>query len=303
MDTEYSAPERVGFIGLGIMGGPMARRLADAGTPLVVWNRTAGPAEELACEGALVVHDPSDVFANARIVIMMLATGQAIDTVLGREGPGFAAMVRDRTLVNMGTVSPNYSRHLMEDVERHGGHYVEAPVSGSRVPASNGELLALLAGKETAQATARPVLAPMCREVIDCGSVPNALVMKIASNILLITTATALAEAFHFADRSGVDLQFFRSVIDVSPMASALSRIKSEKLASGDFAPQAAISDVLKNVRLITAQARSNGIATPLIDQCDALYAETVELGEEALDLAAVIHAFAARSSPPRSPV
>ena len=302
MGMENTAPDPIGFIGLGIMGAPMARRLARAGLSLVVWNRSAGAAEELAREGALVANDPSGVFAAARIVIIMLATEQAIDTVLSRHGAAFAAMVRERTVVNMGTVSPEYSRQLMEDVERHGGRYVEAPVSGSRVPAGNGELLALIAGEEAASAAVRPILAPMCREVVDCGSVPSALVMKLSVNILLITTAAGLAEAFNFAGRNGIDAQLFRSVIDASPMASAVSRIKSEKLASADFAPQAAICDVLKNVRLIAAQARSTGIATPLIDQCDALFAETVELGEGALDMAAVIHAVAARSSPGRGP-
>lgn len=287
----------VGFVGLGIMGAPMARRLVSAGIPLVVWNRSTGPAEQLARDGAILARDALDVFAAAEIVILMLATDQAIDSVLRRGEPAFGAMVRDRTLVNMGTFSPEYSRRLMEDVERSGGRYVEAPVSGSRVPAANGELLALLAGEEAARAAVRPFLAPMCRQVIDCGQVPGALVMKLSVNILLIATVTGLAEAFHFAEGNGIDLQLFRAVIDASPMASAVSRIKSEKLAAPDFAAQAAISDVLKNVRLIAAQARSTGLATPLIDQCEALFAETLELAEGDLDMAAVIHAIAARSS------
>jgi len=294
---------RVGFIGLGIMGLPMAKRLANAEMPLVVWNRRPGPAEELAGEGGRVARAPADVFAGADVIIIMLATGEAIDSVLGRGGSGFAAMVRGKILVNMGTFAPSYSRGLMVDVERCGGRYVEAPVSGSRVPAASGELLVLLAGEDSACAAVRPILAPMCREIVDCGPVPSALVMKLAVNILLIATATGLAEAFHFAGGNGIDLQRFRAVIDASPMASAVSRIKSEKLAAADFAPQAAVGDVLKNVRLIAAQARSTGLATPLIDECEALFAETLALGEGALDMAAVIHAIAARSARTRPPV
>jgi 3-hydroxyisobutyrate dehydrogenase len=116
-------------------------------------------------------------------------------------------------------------------------------------------------------------------------------------NILLIATVAALSEAFNFAADNGIDPHLFRSVVDASPMASAVSRTKSEKLASADFAPQAAITDVLKNVRLIAAQARGAGVATPLMDQCEALFAETVTLGEGGSDMAAVVHAIAARGA------
>src|SRR5215217_7712579 len=102
----------VGFIGLGIMGMPMALRLAQAGTPLFVWNRSRAAADRLAEAGAVVARNPTELFASAEIVILMLASEEAIDSVLGRGTPGFAALVRGRTLVNMGTVSPEYSRAL-----------------------------------------------------------------------------------------------------------------------------------------------------------------------------------------------
>src|SRR5690349_7335978 len=131
----------VGFLGLGIMGEPMARNLAAAGVPLVVWSRTP---KEIA--GVRVAARPAEVFARARIVLVMLADGDAIDAVLGRGGAGFAGLVRGHTIVAMGTTAPGYSAALRAEVVAAGGRYVEAPVSGSRIPAVAGELVAMVAG-------------------------------------------------------------------------------------------------------------------------------------------------------------
>ena len=128
----------VGFIGLGVMGQPMALNLARTGTPLVVWNRTAARAMPLRAAGARVASHPADVFRLAPVVILMLASGEAADSVLGRGTPGFAQNVSQRTIVHMGTTSAEYSGKLEADIRAAGGSYVEAPVSGSRKPAEDG---------------------------------------------------------------------------------------------------------------------------------------------------------------------
>jgi 3-hydroxyisobutyrate dehydrogenase len=125
----------VGFLGLGLMGEPMAGNLVRAGTPLVVWNRTPARSEHLRRAGAAVAQDPAEVFRRADVVFVMLATEEAVDEVLGRGTPAFAAMVADRTVVHTGTASPAWSCRLEADVRAAGGRYVEAPVSGSRGPA------------------------------------------------------------------------------------------------------------------------------------------------------------------------
>ncbi|MFD0540101.1 NAD(P)-dependent oxidoreductase [Actinomadura luteofluorescens] len=127
-----------GFIGLGVMGQPMALNLVRAGTGLVVWNRTAAKCEPLRAAGAVVADDPAGVLRRTRVVFLMLADGPAIDSALGRGTPGFAANLRGRIVVHMGTTSPDYSRGLEADVQAVGGRYVEAPVSGSRGPAESG---------------------------------------------------------------------------------------------------------------------------------------------------------------------
>ena len=287
----------LGFVGLGFMGEAMARNLVRAGTPLLVWNRTPAKADALAGEGAEVVADVADLFARAEVVILMLAGAQAIDEVLRRGAPEFTALVAGRTIVHMGTTEPAYSVALEADVRAAGGHYVEAPVSGSRVPAENGELVAMLAGEPDAVERVAPLLAPMCRDTTRCGAVPGGLVMKLSVNIYLITVVTGLAEAFQFAKAQGLDLDRFVDVIANGQMSSPIMRVKGPKLLAGEFSAQAAIADVLMNNRLITAAAREAGIPVPLIDVCEALYAETVDLGLGGADMSAVVKAIEARAA------
>jgi 3-hydroxyisobutyrate dehydrogenase len=288
--------QTVGFIGLGAMGEAMALNLTKAGMPLVIWNRTPAKTATLVAAGAERAQDAAEVFARALTVILMLVDGAAIDAVLDRSGSSFASRVNGRTIVHMGTTSPAYSRGLEAEISSAGGRYVEAPVSGSRRPAEAGQLVAMLAGDADAVETLRPLLAPMCRETMMCGPVPNALLMKLSVNLFLIALVTGLAEAVHFAQRNELDLSQFLAVLNAGPMASDVSRVKAPKLIDRDFSVQAAISNVLENNRLIAEAAREIGIASPLLDVCHALYGEALGLGLGEADMAAVLKAIEARS-------
>lgn len=290
-----SAP--VGFIGLGNMGEPMALNLVKAGTPLVVWNRSPAKSGILAEAGAAVAKDPAEVFARCGVVILMLANGAVIDSVLGRETADFAPNVGGHTILHMGTTAPAYSRALQGDIHAAGGRYVEAPVSGSRKPAEAGQLVAMLAGEAADVEAARSLIAPMCRSTTACGAVPGALLMKLAVNLFLITMVTGLSEAVHFAERHGLDLAQLDAILDAGPLASDVSRVKAAKLVAQDFDVQAAISDVLYNNRLIAEAAREAGIASPLLDVCHGLFAESETLGLGAADMIAVIRAIEQRTA------
>lgn len=280
----------LGFLGLGVMGRPMALNLVRAGVPLVVWNRSPAAAEELRAAGATVAATPAEVVAAADVVLMMLAGPAAVDEVLAQV-PDLAGT----TVVHMGTTAPEFSQDLDERVRTAGGRYVEAPVSGSRVPAETGRLVAMLAGAEDDIALLRPLLAPMCHETVVCGPVPQALLMKLAVNVFLISTVTGLAESVHFARRHDLDLSTLATVLNAGQMASAISTVKVAKLVGEDFTVQAGIRDVLENNRLIVEAARAAGVASPMLDVCHQLYAESVALGHGGLDVAAVVHAIAAR--------
>lgn len=286
----------IGFIGLGVMGTPMALNLARAGAPLVVWSRSPGGYDALRAAGARVADEAGQVYAQCRTVILMLANDAAIDTVLARGTDDFETRVRDHVIVNMGTTSADYSRQLGADIEAAGGRYVEAPVSGSRKPAEAGQLVVMLAGHDDDVAAVRELVRPLCRDSFVCGAVPSALVMKLSVNLFLITMVTGLTESVHFAERHGIDLALFAEVLNAGPMASDVSRVKLGKLVTQDFSVQAAITDVLKNSRLVAEAARSAGIASPLLDASHALYGETEAQGLGASDMVAVIRAIERRT-------
>lgn len=287
----------IGFIGLGIMGQPMALNLARAGTPLIVWNRSPARYAPLEAAGADIAHSIDDLFARAQTVFVMLADDTAIDAVLGRGTADFSRRAAGRLIVHMGTTSPAFSQGLARDIAEAGGRYVEAPVSGSRVPAEQGELVAMLAGEEDAVTRITPLLQPMCHDWVHCRAVPGALLMKLAVNLYLITTVTGLAEAAHFAARHGLDMRTFQAVLDAGPLASSVSRVKLEKLVTSDHSVQASIADVLKNNELISEAARAANTASPLLDVCLELYGETLALGLGGEDMAAVVRALEARTS------
>ncbi|MFD1047360.1 NAD(P)-dependent oxidoreductase, partial [Kibdelosporangium lantanae] len=284
---------RVGFVGLGVMGAPMALNLVTAGTPLLVWNRDPAKTTALATAGARTAPDSATVFAESDVVILMLTDGAAINSVLHRGDKGFTDRVRDRVIVHMGTTAPAYSRDLEADIVAAGGRYVEAPVSGSREPAENAELVALLAGDPDAVALVKPLLKPMCRDMTDCGPVPNGLLMKLSVNIYLITVVSSLAETMNFARANGLDLTKVADVLAAGQMASPIMRVKTPMLVADDLHNvQASIANVWMNADLITSAARAGGVATPLLDVCHDLLTETRDLGLDNGDMIAVVRAL-----------
>jgi 3-hydroxyisobutyrate dehydrogenase len=293
--------DRIGFIGLGVMGKPMALNLCRAGTPLIVWSRTEEKCALLRAAGAAVAASPGELFDKTRIIFLMLADGNAINSVLGRSAGTFGVTVTGRTLVHMGTTPPEYSRILESDIRAAGGRYVEAPVSGSRIPAEKGKLVSMLAGDPVAVEEVRHLLRPMCREAVDCGAVPSALLMKLSVNLFLITMVTGLAEAVHFAERHGLDMRRLLEVFDAGPMASSVSQVKAAKLVNADFGVQAALTDVLYNNRMVAEAARAAQLASPLLDVCHALYGEAQALGHGKSDMVAVVRAIESRTEMIRS--
>lgn len=287
---------QVGFIGLGVMGQPMAQNLLRAGYPLWVWNRTPEKAQALVDAGARWAESVEALFANTEVVIFMLANEGALNAVLGRGRPRFAQQLRGRTLIQMGTTSAAFSLALAREVEGAGGHYVEAPVSGSRLPAESGQLLALLAGEGPVVARVRHLMAPMCQSSFLCGPVPKALQLKLSVNLFLIAMVGALCEAVHFAQSQGLSPQLFQAVLDAGPMASQVSRGKLPKLLQRDFSVQAALGDVRMNAELIAQAAHQAQVSTPLLGQCLALLQEAESQGLAGEDMVAWLQAWEALS-------
>ncbi|CAB3837448.1 NAD(P)-dependent oxidoreductase [Achromobacter deleyi] len=286
----------VGFIGLGVMGQPMALNLLRAGIPLVVWNRSAERTTPLAVAGARVAPDIDALLGQVELAIVMLVNSAAIDEVLGRNTSAFAPRVAGRTIVCMSSVAPEYARDLCADIEAAGGRYVECPVSGSRKPAEAGQLVGLIGGQVEDVERVQNTIAPMCRKIVACGGAGDALLIKLSINLYLNTMLAGLAEAVHFAEKHGLDLAVLQAAIDAGPMACDVTRVKLPKLVADDFSVQAASSDAWASCQLIAQAARTKSIASPLLSLSQALYGETVAQGNGRNDMVSVIEAIRRRS-------
>lgn len=270
----------------------MAASLRRAGVRLVVYNRSPGPRLALAGLGALAVDTPEALFDACDAVILMLADDAAVEAVLGRGRAAFEHRVQGRLIINMGTHAPDWSRRLAAEIEAAGGAFVEAPVSGSRRAAAEAQLVAMLAGREPQIARARRLIAPMCRQILVAGAAPRALALKLAVNLYLLTTVTALAEAAGLAQRLGVDPGAFQAVIAGGQLGSAVAVGKLAKMATADYAPEAAIADVCKNARLIAAAASQAGAPFPMLEESRRRFELVLAQGGGERDMAAVVETF-----------
>jgi 3-hydroxyisobutyrate dehydrogenase len=276
-------------IGIGRMGHPIARRLLAAGHAVGVWNRPPGPAEALIAAGAKAYAEVGQLVAACDAVLLILADAAAADSVLGREGDRLAIDVAKCLVIQLGTTHPDHSSALGEAIANNGGRYVEAPVSGSRVPAEQGRLVAMLGGyREEDLDEAEAILSCLTVSRFRIGSPPMAMKLKLAVNAYLVPLVTALAEAWKLAEALDLDPQIFAEVLNQGPMASDVSRVKLDKLLDGDWSAQASIDDVLMNARLIGAVAREAGVATSLVSSSEELLKAARQYGNGVLDMVAV---------------
>jgi 3-hydroxyisobutyrate dehydrogenase len=276
---------KVSFVGLGVMGEPMAWNLAQAGFTLTVFNRSPARSEPFRKAGVTVAATARDAVGASDVIVLMLPDEAAIDAVLERDAEGRIGMPLDgRVIALMSTVAPAYSQALGDAVEAAGGSYVEAPVSGSRQPAEAGQLVIMAAARDSDLiGQVEPVFAAVGKATIRCGAPPDAMRMKLANNLLLIAMFEALAEATHFARGIGLDLDQFFSLVLAGPMANDLFRGKVPKLLSGDYAQQAAVKTVAGVIHLICEEARRMNLSTPVAATNEKLFARAVAegLGED----------------------
>lgn len=280
----------IGFIGLGVMGLPMARNLVNKGVSLRTWNRTAKDVSDFAEGGSVdIAQTARDVLRTTPVSILMLLDQPAIDSVLERGTGAFVENVRGRTIICMSSVAPDYAVQLAVDIEQSGGVYLEAPVSGSRTPAETGELVCLLGGSQTTVEQATPFLECMCKKLIHCGAIGDALRMKLAINLYLNSMLVALAEATNFAQAAELPLDKFLLAMDAGPMSCDFISAKLPKMISRDFSVQAAVSDAFASTCLIAAEAKYLGVATSLLAISSELYRHASETFDPRLDMSVVL--------------
>lgn len=280
---------RVGFLGLGVMGKPMARNLSRQ-FPLTVWNRTPSKYAEFKEAGVSIGETPVKVVEQSDVIFVMLFNAPAIESILSDD---FRRALRGKTLINTSSVPVDFSMSLSEKVHQAGGYFIEMPVSGSKVPAEQAQLVGMMAGDAAVAERVKPVVEPITRAAIFCGPIGSGLKAKYAVNSFLITYTVGLAESMNLARAQGLDLAAFGQVLDASPMASAYSKVKVQKILKEDWSPQAAVKDCYNSTKLIQNAVASVGIRSPTMDVCGELYQEAVQAGLGEEDMISVLKVVA----------
>lgn len=281
---------RVGFVGLGRMGAPMAANVADAGFDLVVWNRSIARAEQVAAKtNATVCATPRELAERCDVVITMLADDAASEQVHVGEAGLFAAVGGAHHFVAMGTLSP---RHVSELAAQAGDRVVlDAPVSGSVDAARDAELMIMVGADDAAIEPIRPVLAAMGREILCLGSVGRGATMKLAINMLIHGLNQTLAEALTLAEAVGIDpADAYRAIEESAAAAPVIRYRKALYLHEAANPVSFALSLARKDVALAVELAAEFDVAVPQtqlnLDQLTA--AERAGYGER--DMASLVH-------------
>ncbi len=277
---------KIGWIGLGAMGTPMAARLCDAGLKVSVYNRTESKATPLKEKGVMVYTNPIDLASGVDLVFIMLSDKTAIDAVLA---PKFWEQMSKKIVVNMSTIAPLESLALEKTAQKHQVTYLEAPVSGSVGAAQNGALLVLAAGEEEVVSKLKPIFAHLGSQTFYLGKVGQGARAKLSINSLLAQMGVAYSEALLLAKHLGVDLEQFLQVISQSGMNSPLFQAKKGMWLQDSYPAAFSLKLMLKDIRLAKNEAERT-IKLPFLFQTQELYSQAEKSGLGEMDMAAVYH-------------
>lgn len=276
----------VAFLGTGIMGRHMARRLAQAGLEVRAWNRTPDKVDALAAFGVRAAATPADALAGADRVVVMLSTATVINDVLFAPG-AIDALAPGALAVVTSSIPVDAARNEAARLAARGVRYVDAPVSGGERGARDGTLAIMAGGEAGDVAAARALLAPL-GTVTHMGPVGTGQLTKLANQIIVGGTLLAVAEGFNFARAGGADLAAVRTALAGGFTDSTILRQHGERMVKRDFVPGSPALQQLANLRNARVQAESMGIALELLPLAERVFAAMTEAGRGGLDIAAV---------------
>ena len=276
-----------GFIGLGLMGQPMARNLFKAGFPLTIWNRTRSKAEALAREGAKLADNPVEVAEQADVLITIVSDPPALEDVLFQKGV-LGAMRRGSILIDSSTVSPALARKIAAAASAGGVDFLDAPVTGGTWGAEKGELVFMIGGPESVLERAKPVLDAMGKKLFLLGPHGAGQTVKLAMNLLLALQVDALAEAIALVSASGIPAEKLVSVMQSSMARAPVLDVKAPLLLKNEFPASFPLRLMHKDVRLALELARENGIELPAGAAAYATYTKVKEAAKDDPDFSAV---------------
>ena len=281
--------EKIGFIGLGIMGRPMAENLLAAGHELVVFNRTREKADELGKDGATVAGSPKEVAEQAGIIITMLPDSPQVEEILGGEDGVLEGLGEGSLVVDMSTISPVVTRELSAVVEERGATMMDAPVSGGDVGAQQGTLSIMAGGTEEDFERAKPLFEVMGKAMTLVGPVGAGQTAKACNQIVVALNIEALSEALVLGSKAGVDPAKILDAISGGLAGSAVLEAKRDKMLGHSFDPGFRVELHHKDLGIALAAGREYGVSLPVTAIVDQILESLTAKGRGDRDHSAIL--------------
>jgi 3-hydroxyisobutyrate dehydrogenase-like beta-hydroxyacid dehydrogenase len=279
---------RIGFLGLGTMGFPMAHNLARAGHAVTVWNRTASRAEPLLRKGAVRADTPRQAATGQDLVFTSLSDERALEQVLDGDQGVLAGIAQGGILVDTSTSGVRATRSMEERLREKGASLVAAPVLGSKAAAEKAQLVVVAGGPAPALDRARPALHAISSRLIELDTAPHAALMKLVVNAIGGAMMTGFAEALVLGASGGLDVAKIVDTVQASSFHSPLYLMKGEQILQKDWSARFAMSLAEKDQRLTHEAAAELGAKMPVNAAVRRLFADGVEAGRGADDMSAV---------------
>ena len=275
---------RVAFLGLGIMGRPMAANLVKAGHEVSVWSRSGKEVE-----GARRAASPADAAQGAEVVWMCVSDTNAVEGILfGPQGVD-ASLAEGMTIVDSSTISPSATRQFAERVAAKGVRYVDAPMTGSKVAAESGTLIFIVGGDEAVIESLKPLFSAMGKVFFRMGETSKGQAAKLAMNLQIALIYEGFAEGLTLATKLGVDVQSLIGVIQASMVRSGVVDYKAPFVLKRDFTPNFPLRLMHKDIRLALAAAKEVRVKLPALETVEEIYEMATEDGHQDLDYAATL--------------
>lgn len=276
---------RVAFLGLGIMGRPMAANLAKAGHEVSTWNRSAGKE----VEGARAAASPAEAARGAEVVWMCVSDTAAVEQVLfGPEGVE-SALEPGAVVVDSSTISPSATLRFAQRLKQKGADYVDAPVTGSKIGAESGQLIFIVGGAESTVDRLGPLFAAMGKLMVRVGDTGKGQSAKLAMNLMIAVTYEGFAEALTLATRLGVNMERLLELINASMVRSGVVEYKAPFVLKHDFTPNFPLRLMHKDIHLMLDAAREARIKLPALETVEEIYEIAADEGQGDLDYAATL--------------
>jgi 3-hydroxyisobutyrate dehydrogenase-like beta-hydroxyacid dehydrogenase len=278
----------IGFIGLGIIGLPMAERLLEKGISVVVWNRTAAKAEALRSRGAELASSPRQLAERCDAVVTMVTDGPALEDVAFRADGVTAGLRAGGVHCDMSTIDPATSRRLAAHHSAHGTHFVHAPVLGSKKAAAAGVLLIFAGGAPVARERCATVFDALAHKIWTWDDPVKATCTKLACNLLLAGMMEQFSEALAFAKKAGVAPETLLEIVYGSALSASMYQSKGEAMVRGSFTPNFYLRNMLKDLNLVSQAAEELGVNLPGSRGIRDVYAAAAQAGFTEEDYSAV---------------